>query len=160
MAITTTLSIDHLEFSIMHIIYEWLTDTDCFDAKSSTARKADISATIKQYDTGLTLPQVNINIVPIGVRSTGAGQLNARKEFRTYNIQIHIVTDKHAPGYADDIGGVQLGDILMKYYRNATKGSYALAVAGLKKNRLFGPFPSDDKRYYYRDYFLRFEAEI
>ena len=158
MAFTKSLDINNLELSIVMILYEWLTNADCFG--SGDSRKADVINTIKLNVGELIYPQINTALIPMAVASTGAGQLNNKTEFRTYNFQIRIITDTNSKGYADELGAAQLGDILMKYYRNSTKGGYALAAAGLKKNRLFGVYPAYDDHYFYRDYFLRFRVML
>jgi len=160
MGITTTLSIANLDYTMNMILVEWLSDSNCFGDPESELRIGNVVIGIIEYTGALNRPEINVEIIPIGIRSTGAGECGERKEFRTYNAHIRIITAKGSFKYAGDIGSIQLGDILMEYYRNATAGKVALAQAGLRKNRLNGGFPSNDGNYIYNDFYLTFEVLV
>ncbi len=162
MAIVTTLSKDNLDYTIFQIIYEWMSNASCFGEQTdnSLTKIADIVLYMKLYSGDLPCPQVNVELIPLTIKSTGAGEVGERKEFRSYNAHIRIITDSTVRKYAGELGALQIGDILTKFHRDATNGKPALQIAGLRKNRLIGGFPSPDDNYTYRDYYMTFEVCI
>lgn len=159
MGIVTTLDADNLDYTITMIICEWIADTNCFGNPTNKERLANVEAAIRQLAGELDRPIVSVETVFLRMETTGAGELDGRKEFRHYNTRIQIATSSASLGYAKEIGAIQLGDIMLKHWKHATKGKYALGHAGLRKSRLNGPVPDKDKNYYYQHWFLTFVVE-
>jgi hypothetical protein len=154
----TTVTLNNLDYTLTMVLAEWL--GVCYGEPTSATRKATVRIGITTHDKPLGIPMVNLEIVPVSVVGAGMGQCDSGKEFRKYVAHIRITTDDNGKGYAEAIGILQLGDMLMAHYRHATNGVYALANKGLRKVRLEGGTPSPDKNYHHRDYYLRFEVLI
>jgi len=132
------------------IIFEWLTDPDCFS--EALIKKADVYPYIRQDSdrNAMNRPWCEYQIVVRSTESTGAGALNTEARFKNIGIEIALCTAK--PSKQIDL--VILGDILDDFFRNATHGRPALGQAGFRKAVLTGPNPDHQPKYYQARWFL------
>lgn len=157
MSITQTLDQHNLVYSQTMIICQWLEDGDCFGDPESTQCLAKVEACLPQLD-NLIKPKAGIEVRFIGQLPTGGGQCGNQSEFREYSAHIQLITSNKTLGFAGKMGAEQLGDILFKYFKDPTKGRYALMHTGLKNCTLAGPFNEPTSGYFYQHWFLRYRV--
>lgn len=150
MTISTAILSSQFIVTLEKVIYEWLTDSDCFGSGSS--RLAEVSAGIKQdaEAEGMRNPWCELVVSSPITGKTGAGACNTESSFKHISVEIAFRTKR--PGNLYDL--TVLGDRLDNYFRNATKGRPALGGVGIRMANLSGPFPDDSERYYLRRWFL------
>ena len=150
MPIVTTIASNKFIETVEKVIYEWLTDEDCFD--SDDRHVDDVFAGIKQdaEAENMKKPWCEYAVTVTRNQSTGGGAMGTESVFKHISVEIALRCKR--PSIDFDL--VQLGDILDDYYRNATKGRPALGGAGIRHANLTGPFNDDTKQYYLRRWFL------
>lgn len=150
MGIVTSLNPAKYIETVEQIIFEWLTDTSCFNTGSSAT--AEVYPYMKQ-DTerdDMIDPWVEFMVHVRNTQSTGGGALNREARWRHITVEMLIIAKR--PQTQLDL--VKLSDTLDAYFRHATKGFSALGGAGLKNARLVGPVQDHTQLYYVHKWFL------
>ncbi|GEM_PF-6101226 len=159
MPIVTTFNKDKWEETSKSIVYEWLTDDDCFqDPANSYVKVTTRKTTVRS---GIIIPRCEYRYINITNTITGAGAQKVNAVFRRVVCELSLLVSRSS----EDRGGnaeyalMQRCDVLDKYFRSS-KGRPELGKAGLRKAVLQGPYPVDDKLFFRRNWLLSFEIEV
>lgn len=149
---------DFWEESILDIVYEWLSDDNCFGSQQ------DGLMVITPYATTgterLEVQRCEFEIVNVLNESTGAGRQKVNAVFRTIMIDINLKTSRNdAGGRNAELDLIRKCDIMDKYARS-DDGVPRLGGAGLRKTNLTGPLKQNNKYYYQRRFILSFQVEV
>lgn len=150
MGITTTLSSEKPVITLKEIIFEWLTDTNCWNSGSSATTLVKGTPFQDTDIASMNKPLCTFKVSARGNTSTGAGRLAAEAVWLNITIELNLRAKRKDSEY--DIA-VQ-GDLLRWYFMDKTLGFSALGGAGLKKAELVGPLTNHEKKYWRHDWFI------
>lgn len=159
MGISTSFNKDNWEITLKDILFEWLTDNNCFQSPNDGVNQVVPYKTV--LNKRIDIPLIEFDIINVLNTSTGAGRKGTEAVFRDVTIEITMKTNRSAgeAGRINEKDLVAKGDILDKYFRSSS-GAPALGTAGLRKANLSGPFPDSNKNFYIRNWMLSFEIEV
>ena len=156
--LTNTFNKDKWEESTLDVIYEWLSDDNCFGSQEGG------SMLITAYSTSgterLEVQRCEYEIVNVMNESTGAGRHKSNSQFRTTIVEITLKTSRtDAGGRESELELIKKTDTMDKYARSAN-GIARLGKAGLRKANINGPLKSNNQYYYQRKYILSFQLGV
>ena len=151
-ALTHTVDIENIDFSIGEMIYEWLTRSDAFGSGASGS--AVVTAIPEEFKQGNQLqPVVFYERVDTTPQPVGAGmRASMTKELITYRLSVKVDRSESF------IKLKRTSDLLAYYFRNNNSGRSVLGKSGLRRAELTGPYSAHNDKFYEHNYFLRFKV--
>lgn len=158
MGITTTFSANTWEESLIDIIFEFLTDSNCFGVSGTNITIVPYEETLT---TRLDIPRLEYEIIDANNVPTGAGLGGSEDRFRTIFVEFtfKVTRGTGEAGRKALLNLVRQTDTLDKYCRSSN-GYAKLGTAGIRKGELNGPMPANDKNFFSRKFLLSGEIEV
>ncbi len=159
MSISTTINSSTWNVDLNQVIYELLTDDNCFGQES--AGNVLVVPYTTMTNKSLVIAKCEYRVVNAPNESIGAGAKGTNAVFQYVFVEITIKDSEREkfPGRLVELELDRKSDTLTTFYRSS-EGRPLLGNAGFRNTKLEGPIPNTSKHFYARRFILSGRIEV